>query len=372
MPDIMVIGARGIPGVQGGAEKHAEKVFPLLAERGYSVEVVGIDRHIQQATYRGVKLKGLPTFSVMKSDKVVYNFLAFVYALFKRPKLVHLQGTNAGLFLCLYKLSGHRVVLRYGSSDSEFDKWSGPQRMMIRFCEYQLRFADHVIAVSDKFRTDLTSKKNVRRVDVIPNGIDPIDTAAGAGEFLSSLGLEKNKYILSVGRLTVDKDFERLIDAVGMLANESIKLVIAGGHAEKDYSDKLLALGSERIKFTGLIDRSLLAILYSNSAVYAHCSRHEGLSNAVLEAISYGCPLVVSDIPASLEMPLRPQSYFPVGDATSLAIKLKKALEQPNKFVADIGNFWDWPEVADRTEAIYRTILDQKTAVREFGVTRPN
>ena len=149
MPDIMVIGARGIPGVQGGAEKHAEKVFPLLAERGYSIEVVGIDRHIRQATYKGVALKGLPTFNFMKSDKVVYNFLAFVYALFKRPKLVHLQGTNAGLFLCLYKLCGHRVVLRYGSSDAEFGKWGTLQRMVIRLCEYQLRFADRVIAVSN-------------------------------------------------------------------------------------------------------------------------------------------------------------------------------------------------------------------------------
>ena len=44
-PDIMVIGARGIPGVEGGAEKNAEKVFPLLVERGYSIEVVGLNRY---------------------------------------------------------------------------------------------------------------------------------------------------------------------------------------------------------------------------------------------------------------------------------------------------------------------------------------
>ena len=360
-PDIMVIGARGIPGVEGGAEKNAEKVFPLLVERGYSIEVVGINRYICESTFKGVTLTGLPTTDIMKSDKVIYNFLAFFYSLIKRPKLVHLQGINGCLFLWFYKLFGLRVVLRLGSSDADFKKWSGFEQAIIRFCEYQIRFADQVIAVSENLKNYLITKKLVRHVHVIPNGIDPVEITLEAEAYWSNLGLEKGKYVLAVGRLTVDKDFETLIKAVGMLADDGVKLVIVGGPDEKAYSERLLALGNERIKFTGCIDRSLLPVLYSNCAIYAHSSRHEGLSNAVLEAISYSCPLVVSDIPANLEMPLNKLSYFPVGEAQILAQKLEEALNKPSEFVANAGNFCDWLTVAERTEEIYKNIFEKST-----------
>ncbi len=370
MPDIMVIGARGIPDVEGGAEKHAENIFPLLAQLGYSVEIVGINQYISRKDYKGVALTGLPTLRLMRQDKVIYNFLALLHALIKRPKLVHLQSITSGPFLIFYKLFGIRVVLRYGSSDIEYDKWGTVARSIFRFCEYQLRFADRVIAVSEKFKKDLQTRAQVQRVDVVPNGVDTVELTAESQHFWAGLNLEKNKYVLTVGRLTADKNFETLIRAVELLADDKIKLVIAGGPAEKGYSERLRSLSSERVIFTGRVDRSLLPALYANCAAYVNCSRHEGQSNAVLEAISCRCPLIASDIPANIEMPLKAQSYFPVGDAKALALKLHKALNQPSEFVADTEDFWDWPSVAARTDEIYSIILAKRSS-RSWGWLKP-
>ena len=358
MVDVMVIGARGIPDVEGGAEKHAENTFPLLVKRGYSVELVGIDKFINQTDYKGVKLTGLPTVSFMRTDKAVYNLLAFAYAAIKRPKLVHLQGTNSGLFLFLYKLLGLRAVLRFGSSDSEFDKWSPLQRKVIRFCELQLKLADHVIAVSEKFKNRLHTELNLKRVSVVPNGIDEKNVSEKAQEFWNSLGLKRNGYVLSVGRLTVDKDFETLIEAVEALPDSDIKLVIAGGKAEPGYSERLQARSNDRVRLIGRIDRSLLSALYQHCGVYVNCSRHEGLSNALLEAISYGRPIVASSIPANLEMPLAAITYFPTGDAAGLKIKLEQAFAEPKRFVANAEAFYSWEKVADATDEIYQALLN--------------
>ncbi len=354
----MVIGARGIPDVEGGAEKNAEKLFPLMAQRGYCIEVVGIDRFIAQDSFRGVSLTGLSTLRFLNSDKIVYNLLAAIRAAVKRPDLVHLQGTNSALFLWFYKLCGLPVVLRYGSSDSQFRKWGSIGRATIRFCEMQIKFADHVVAVSEHLKRELTGRLKVQEVTVIPNGIENVEVSEDAETFWSGLELRDGRYVLSVGRLTVDKDFETLVRAVKSMRNKDIKLVVAGGPDEKGYSERLLELADDRIKFIGCIDRPLLAALYSHCGVYAHCSRHEGLSNAVLEAISHQRPLVVSDIEAHTAMPLPTCSYFNAGDANDLVGKLEQAFECPQSFVTDIDAFLDWPHVADCFDKIYQRVID--------------
>lgn len=117
MADILVIGARGIPDAEGGAEKHAEKTFPYFVKRGCSVTLLGVKPYIRSREYKGVKLVAIPTLRVANTDKVVYHFLAFLYAAFTRPRVVHLQGLNSALLLIFYKIVGLRVVLRYGSTD---------------------------------------------------------------------------------------------------------------------------------------------------------------------------------------------------------------------------------------------------------------
>jgi glycosyltransferase involved in cell wall biosynthesis len=357
MVDIMVIGARGIPDVEGGAEKHAEALFPLLVEKGYSVELVAMRRFARAQSYRGVRLKLLPTLSVGNTDKLIYHFLAFAYAVVRRPKLVHLQGLNSALLLALYKLCGLKVVVRYGSADHEYAKWGLVGRIGFRLCELQIRFADYLIAVSQKYKSVLERRYGLERIQVVPNGIDPANVSEEANAYWSTLGLRKGRYVLAVGRLTVDKDYETLIEAFGQLQDPDLRLVIAGGASENGYADRLAAMQSDRVRLLGRVDRRLLASLYANCGVYVNCSLHEGLSNAVLEAISHACPIVVSDIPANVEMALSPASYFPAGDAGALAGRLEAALAEPAEFVSPAGQFLDWASVAIRTEAVYQRVL---------------
>ena len=355
MTDILVIGARGIPNIEGGAEKNAEMLFPLLSSAGYSVELLGIKEYIKAPEFKGVKLRGLPTINFLKTDKVVYNLLALIYAIFTRPKIVHLQCLNSALFLSLYKLAGLKVVMRYGSSDYEFDKWGRVQRLVLRLCEYQVRFADHVITVSEKFRNSLQERHNLNNITVIPNGLDPVHVSDDATRFFEELGLSGDRYVLSVGRVTADKDFETLVEAVRGLNDTSVKLVVAGG-SEQGYAEKFFEDPDPRIRFLGCIDRDLLPALYSNSAVYVNSSRHEGLSNAVLEALSYGCPLILSDIPANVEMGVADENYFLTGDASALSLKIENALERPGDYICQTSKFSDWGDVFEGTLAVYADV----------------
>lgn len=357
MLDIVVIGPRGIPDAEGGAEKHAEMLFPLFAGKGYSVTLLGVKKFIKRKEFRGVRLKGIYTLRFAQTEKLIYHFFSFCYAVWARPKLVHLQGLNSAIFLVLFKLFGLKVVVRYGSADHEYAKWGFLGRLGFRLCERQIRYADHVIAVSRNYATILKERYGIQHITVVPNGIDEPNVSEEALAFWSDLKLGGAPYVLAVGRLTVDKDYETLVSALGGIFDTSVRLVVAGGSDEGGYADRLIAMQSDRIRFLGRIDRRLLSALYSNCAVYVNCSRHEGLSNAILEAISYERPIIASDIPANREMPLKDASYFAVAEVDALRSKINLALENPGNFIADKGNFVEWSEVFRQTENVYRSVI---------------
>jgi glycosyltransferase involved in cell wall biosynthesis len=370
MVDILVVGARGIPDVEGGAEKHAEMVFPRFASAGYEVTLLGIDRFIKGKEYRGVRLRGMHTLRIAQTDKLIYHMLCFLYAAWSRPKLVHLQGLNSALFLFLYKLVGLKVVVRYGSADHQHAKWGLIGRTGFRLCEHQIRYSDHVIAVSRNYHATLSARYGLERVTVVPNGTDPHSVSDEASTFWSTLGLKDAPYILAVGRLTVDKDYETLVRAIGMLAGSRIRLVVAGGVDESGHAERLFAMQNDRIRFLGRIERRLLTALYDRCAVYVNCSRYEGFSNALLEAISHNRPIVASDIPSNCEVPLQASSYFRTGDAAALADRLQAALNDPEAFIAEKDDFLGWDQIFNRTEAVYRSVVPA-LAIGAFRPTSP-
>ena len=89
-------------------------------------------------------------------------------------------------------------------------------------------------------------------------------------------------------------------------------------------------------------------------------SSHEGLPIALLEALSYGLPVVASDIPANLEVGLPAENYFPLGDIDALAEKLHKfAITPLTQEAREIRRTWvsarfDWKDIARQTMAVYR------------------
>jgi glycosyltransferase involved in cell wall biosynthesis len=83
---------------------------------------------------------------------------------------------------------------------------------------------------------------------------------------------------------------------------------------------------------------------------------------ALLEALSYGLPVLASDIPAHLEVGLEEGSYFPCGDTDALARGLEAIMRAPNDECARaarrelVRQRYDWDRIAEQTEAVYERI----------------
>lgn len=139
------------------------------------------------------------------------------------------------------------------------------------------------------------------------------------------------RYILAVGTLQPRKNFARLIEAFSTLADTDISLVIVGKKGWL-YEDILAApqkYGVEhRVKFMDFVPDEDLPGLYINASCFALPSLYEGFGLPVLEAMSYGVPVVVSDTSSLPEIAGDAGIYVDPMNVKSIADGLTKALSE--------------------------------------------
>ena len=107
---------------------------------------------------------------------------------------------------------------------------------------------------------------------------------------------------------------------------------------------------------TGFLRGDELQAVFSQARLFVMPSYHEGLPIALLEAMSFSLPAVVSDIPANLEVQLPAEAYFKVGDVASLAEKLTQwATTNSVDYRVYLQNY-NWHEIAKKTVNVYHSI----------------
>jgi glycosyltransferase involved in cell wall biosynthesis len=150
----------------------------------------------------------------------------------------------------------------------------------------------------------------------------------------------------------------------------SINLVIVGGSSYTDDYERMikgLASKDPRVVLPGFVYGAELASLYRNAGVYVQPSMREGFPLTVLEAASHGLPLVLSDIPAHLEVlpSNRPGGrLYPRGDSSELARALSDTMaagseERAAAVVAggQVTERYRWDAVTDQTEDLYARVI---------------
>jgi len=111
----------------------------------------------------------------------------------------------------------------------------------------------------------------------------------------STKAVNDKPFILSVGRLDPDKCFDLIIAAYSRIPNQNIDLIISGeGDCRTALTQQIEALKlTDRVKLIGF--KSNLQDYYSQAKLFVMASRVEGYPNALVEAMSLGCPAIAMD-----------------------------------------------------------------------------
>lgn len=360
---IHVTGLRGIPGVMGGVESHCEELMPRIKARNADLEITILCRapYVSEGlkSYRGLVLEPLPSPQSKSLEAIVATFIAILYTCVRRVDVVHIHGIGPALLAPLARVLGLNVVVTHHGADYERAKWGRFAKFVLRLGERSaLIWAHRVIAVSPSLANSLKAvfPSQAHKVVYIPNGAPhmPRDERDPAS-ILDELGLKPKAFVLAVGRLVPEKGFDDLIEAfLASRQPEGRKLVIAGGaDHETDYVRALLGKASHQVVFVGRQPRAVLKCLYEHCVLFAMPSHHEGLPIAALEAASCVTPMILSDIPANLDLGFSAERYFPVGNRAMLARMLERTHDPIEAEAQMVRRRFDWDRSADSTAKLY-------------------
>jgi glycosyltransferase involved in cell wall biosynthesis len=365
-----------MPNRQGGMSRHCEEIYSRLAASGDEV-VVYCTARPRGASYRGMTLRAVPSLGRPGWDRLLYSFLATVLATFGRFDVVHYHSLANTGFCFLPRLTRTRVVVTVHRVEWQDEKWRGLTRRFLRWSERAaVRFADAVIAVSQHLADDVGRRhaarlQEGRTITVISNGaVLPGDVGHAARD---ELGLDADRYILSVGRLVPDKGWDVALDGLARLAGETqdgLVYAIAGGaRIETDYVHDLRARAARAtppVRLLGMVPPETVDELYAGARVFLAPSFQEGQPLTVLEAMTHGCCIVASDIPAHREVLGDAGVLYPVKDAAALARTLGAVLDDP-KQRAELGrraraaieerDDLSWDRAAEATAAVLHSVV---------------
>lgn len=361
---ITVLGTRGIPDVQGGVETHCQNLYPAIHQHSEAdITVIARSPYVEyrRSEYKGVQLKTLWAPKSRKFEAIVHSTLAALSTLFDGSKIVHVHAVGPGLVVPLLRLLGKRVVFTHHGPDYDRQKWGKLASGMLRLGEkWAVKCANDVIVISHVINNIVKTKHDRQDAHVIHNGVrlpampsqEAIDTT------LNNFGLTAGKYIIAVARFVEEKGLHDLIAAYEA-ANCQVPLVLVGDADHEDaYSEKLKkqAYSNPNIISTGFLSGVTLHSLFSQAGLFVLPSYHEGLPIALLEAMSWSLPILVSDIPANLEPGLPEECYFPTGDVNALAQKLKAWQGQQHIDYRHLLPKYHWPDIADDTLRVYQQL----------------
>lgn len=368
---VAFLGLRGFPQVQGGVETHAEHLCPLLQEMGCQVEVIVRSSYMpagKGSEWRGVRFVRVWAPKSKGLEAIIHTFLGVLVAAVRRPDILHIQAIGPALMTPLARLLGLRVVVTHHGPDYDRQKWGRFAKTMLRLGErFGMRWAQGRIVISEVIR-GLVRKKYGCDSTLIPNGVT-LPSLPETREALDAFGLEPGRYVVLISRLVPEKRHLDLIEAFRHARLPGWKLAIVGASDHPDAYVQSVLDAAERtagVVCTGFQSGARLAELFGHAGLFVLPSSHEGLPIALLEALSYGLPVIASDIPANLEVGLPPEHYFPLGDVAALAEGLVSLSELPltNEVRAARRNWvaerYDWRRVARQTLDLYRDVLQQQ------------
>jgi len=186
--------------------------------------------------------------------------------------------------------------------------------------------AARILTISDFSTRELIKYLHVdkEKLGFISEGKEHFEEIKENQSVLEKFDLKKGRYVFAVSSLNPNKNFKALMDTASELSKENFEIVIAGGTDPKVFGD--VDIKNDKIKYLGYITDEDLKGLYKNAGCFVFPSIYEGFGLPPLEAMSVGCPVIVSNVGPMPEVCEDAVVYFNPYNHFELTDKIKKVM----------------------------------------------
>lgn len=317
----------------GGAEKAMVRLANGLSGRAFEIELLVVDSEgpNKQLVSSSVKTIEWNKGSVSKCLLDLKNYLVK-----SKPDVVITTGLHACVILSIAHLiarSKAKIVAREALPLSIELKQGRILRILSRF--FYPRF-DAMVSMTecqaDDRRGSIKPSQKTHQL-VIPNSVDwDLIRALRTQPMLPSLqeGYIDKPYILAMGRLIEQKQFEILIEAFASLKDRiPHNLIILGdGQLREELLQLSVELGIEhRVWLAGYTVNPYPFLEHAD--LYVLCSEFEGMPNALIDAVAMGKAIVATDCKCGPREVLNGVDYsriVPVGDVETLKCEMEASI----------------------------------------------
>lgn len=312
----------------GGAQRDTILLANEIAARGHAVDLLTL---VPEGFLRPLVRDGVAIIPI-DGGKLRSAVPGLRRALIERRPSVLISAEAAPNLVALFaaRLMPRRirphVVLREVSSPSIAERLDPyrQNRVAYRILHLVYRFADVVLTLTEGARRDLVQNFGVPEDRVVQMSANAVIETAVADQ-----GNREDGLVVSVGRLSPEKDYATLIRAFARLGRKDWRLEIAGdGPMREPLQSLIRELGVEdRVTLLGFVADPFSVFQRAELAVSS--SRYEGFGNAIVEALACGTPVVATDCPYGPREILAGGScglLVPVSNPDALALGITQAM----------------------------------------------
>lgn len=351
------------------SETLAKIVFANKALKFKSSEDI-FSGYITSKKYRDI-VNRFPDFygNTLLEEVMHYAQSAGAIALSENPDIIHAHDWLSFLAgLEARRATGKPLVLHIHATEFDRTAGQGVNEQVYEIEKKAMHEADLIIAVSEFTKQKIVSHYDISpdRIEVVHNGIDENDFRPSAPIFREIKEKYKQKIVLSLGRITIQKGLGYLVRAAKKVIEHypNVLFIISGsGDMQREMMMEASYLGiSDKVIFTGFASREDSNALYEAADLFVLPSVSEPFGMTPLESIIKGTPVIISKQSGVSEV-LKNALKVDFWDVDEMANKIiavlqndtlgKTLIEESSKEVKDMS----WKSVAKKVKKIYKKVL---------------
>jgi glycosyltransferase involved in cell wall biosynthesis len=357
---LAILGTRGIPARYGGFETLAEELSARLTSRGHAVTVYTRSRYAEPGldSWRGARIRVLPTIPTKYLDTVAHGFVSGVDAAFERYDAVLVCNAINAAASVLPRLTGRtRVVVNVDGLERERRKWSALGRLAYGLSERLSTILPDAVVTDARVIEAYYRDRYAFRTFFIPYGGDL--PAPSGRDALARLGLSEEGYVLYVSRLEPENNADAVVRAYRSVPGSTPLVVVGDAPYAADYIARVRREADPRVLFPGAVYGRGYRELLANAAVYVQATEVGGTHPALVEALGFGRVVCFHASPENEEVASGAGLPFDVRKPETLSRLLSAVLDDPTAYSVwkerarlRVQERYRWDDVVDRYEAV--------------------